>query len=432
MTKRFYAKGAELVLTKQIDFVGDTIKVHLVKSAYTPNYDTHDFRDDLGANIVATVTLASTAGLNVGMVVTAGAGLPAGASITAINSTTNTITLSAATTAAIASSTALTFNGAANTNIVTVTNASGLVVGQSVTGANVPAGTIITAIYGNNVVLNNTIATAIGAGSTLYFGSVGAAGVAQSFSGTVTVAGGTLQVQPTAASGSGSAPLTSSNNLVFSTDVLTGNGYAGGTFQMLGSAAAGTTAMTVGQLIPTAGQGNIITTANGGTPTLTFGSATPIGARGAGAVLNFSPGADTSIRFTTSPTLVNGIIGLTTNNGFAYYTNAANSAVDFATVTGTGPYVVSAYAGYVSGLPTSLSTATSTYWLSSGSVTTTAAETINALKISGNNTALTLGGVLTLGTSGTTSGVLFDNSTGSATIGASSAAFTLEIGRAHV
>lgn len=59
MTKRFYNKGAELVLTKQIDFVGDTLKAHLVKSAYTPNYATHDFRDDLGANIVATVTLAS-------------------------------------------------------------------------------------------------------------------------------------------------------------------------------------------------------------------------------------------------------------------------------------------------------------------------------------------------------------------------------------
>ncbi|WP_395730694.1 autotransporter-associated beta strand repeat-containing protein [Prosthecobacter sp.] len=372
-----------------------------------------------------TVALASTAGLNVGMVVTAAAGLPAGASITAINSATNTITLSAATTAAISSSTALTFNGAANTNVVTLTNASGLVVGQSVTGTNVPAGTIITAIYGNNVVLNNTIATAIGAGSTLYFGSVGAAGVAQSFSGAVTVAGGTLQVQPTAASGSGSAPLTSSNNLVFSTDVLTGNGYAGGTFQMLGSADAGTTAMTVGQLIPTAGQGNILTTANGGTPTLTFGNATPIGTRGAGAVLNFSPGSGSTIQFTTSPTLVNGIIGLSTNNGFAYYTNPTTSAVDFATVTGTGPYVVSAYAGYVSGLPTSLSTATSTYWLSSGSVTTTANEAINALKISGNNTSLTLGGVLTLGTAGSASGVLFDNSTGSATIGSSSAAFTL-------
>ncbi|OYW30456.1 MAG: hypothetical protein B7Z47_03580, partial [Chthoniobacter sp. 12-60-6] len=378
------------------------------------------------ATASTSITLASTAGLNVGMVVSGSAGLPAGATITAINSSTNTITLSAATTAVIAAATALTFNGAANTNVVTVTNATGLIVGQSVTGTNVPAGTVITAIYGNNVVLNNTIAAAIGAGSSLYFGSVGAAGVAQSFSGAVTVAGGTLQVQPTAGSGSGSAPLSSVNNLAFATDPLTGNGYAGGTFQMLGSAAAGTMTMTVGQLIPTAGQGNIVTTANGGTPTLSFGSLTPIGARGTGtgSLLNFIPGSGTSIQFTTSPTLVNGIIGLSTNRGFAYHTNATTSAVDFATVTGTGPYVVSAYAGYVSGLPVSGSTAASTYWLNNGTVTTTAAQTINALKISGTS-ALTLGGVLTLGVAGSASAVLFDNSTGSSTISASAAANTL-------
>ena len=371
-----------------------------------------------------TITLASTTGLNVGMVVTGSADIPAGTYITAINSGTNVITLSAATiTAAIASGTALTFNGAANTNVVTVTSSSGLVVGQSVTGPNVPAGTVITAIYGNNVVLNNTIATAITAGSSLYFGSVGAAGVAQSFTGGVTVAGGTLQVQPTAGSGNGSAPLTSSNNITFGTDALTGNGFAGGTFQMLGSAAAGTMTMTVGQLIPTAGQGNIVTTANGGTPALSFGNATPIGARGAGAVLNFSAGAGTTIQFTTTPTLVNGIIGLSTNNGFAYYTNPSTKAVDFATVTGTGPFVVAPYSSYVA-LPASGGTTANTYVINASSVTTTAAEAANALKIIGSS-SLSLGGTLTLGTAGSTSAVLFDNSSGSATISASSAGFTL-------
>lgn len=59
MTKRFYPKGAELTLTKQIDWVGDTIKVHLMAAAYTPNFSTNDFRDDIAAHIVATVTLAS-------------------------------------------------------------------------------------------------------------------------------------------------------------------------------------------------------------------------------------------------------------------------------------------------------------------------------------------------------------------------------------
>lgn len=61
MTKRFYVKGAELTLGASVDWVGATIKAHLVKNAYAPNYSTHDFRDDLGANIVSTVTLASKA-----------------------------------------------------------------------------------------------------------------------------------------------------------------------------------------------------------------------------------------------------------------------------------------------------------------------------------------------------------------------------------
>lgn len=377
------------------------------------------------AAAATTITLASTAGLTVGMVVTGSTNIPAGAYITAINSGTNTITISAATFGTIASSTALTFNGAANTNVVTLQSTAGLVVGQSVAGTNVPAGTVISAIYGNNVVLSNSIATAVAAGTTLYFGSLGVSGAGQAFTGGVSVAGGTLQVQPTAASGFGSAPLSSSNTLTFGTDPLTGNGYAGGAFQMLGSSAVGAVTMTVGQLIPTAGQGNVITTANGGTPTLSFGAATPIGTRGTGAVLNFSSGAGSTIQFTTSPTLANGLIGTSsTVFGFAYYTNPTTSAVDFATVTGTGPYVVAPYSSYVSGLPVSGSAATSTYWINGSSITTTAAETVNALKISGA-ASLTLGGVLTLGAAGSTSGVLFDNSTGSATIASSSASFTL-------
>lgn len=61
MTKRFYAKGAELTLTKAIDWVGDTLKVHLMADTYVPNFTTNDYRDDIAAHIVATVTLASKA-----------------------------------------------------------------------------------------------------------------------------------------------------------------------------------------------------------------------------------------------------------------------------------------------------------------------------------------------------------------------------------
>lgn len=59
MTKRFYEKGAEQVLSGNVDFVSDTIKVSLMKNAYTPNYSADDFYDDISANVQATVTLAS-------------------------------------------------------------------------------------------------------------------------------------------------------------------------------------------------------------------------------------------------------------------------------------------------------------------------------------------------------------------------------------
>jgi hypothetical protein len=59
MTKRLYPKGAELTLTKQIDWVGDTLKAHLMDDAYVPNFSTNDYRDDIAAHIVSTVTLAS-------------------------------------------------------------------------------------------------------------------------------------------------------------------------------------------------------------------------------------------------------------------------------------------------------------------------------------------------------------------------------------
>lgn len=57
MTKRFYVKGAELTLGGQVDWVANTIKVHLMKSTYTPNFSTNDFRDDIASHIQATVTL---------------------------------------------------------------------------------------------------------------------------------------------------------------------------------------------------------------------------------------------------------------------------------------------------------------------------------------------------------------------------------------
>lgn len=59
MTKRFYEKGAEQVLRGNIDFVGDTLKVSLMKDSYSPNFSSDDFYNDISALVQATVTLAS-------------------------------------------------------------------------------------------------------------------------------------------------------------------------------------------------------------------------------------------------------------------------------------------------------------------------------------------------------------------------------------
>ena len=449
------------------------------------------------ASASTTITLASTAGLTPGMVVSGSTSIPSGDYITSISG--SVITLNAATTSTIATSTALAFNGLAasttvasatglaNTNTIPLTSAAGLVVGETVTGtvagSNVPLGTVITAINGNTITINTNIAAAIASGTVLEFGST-TTGASNGFSGNVSVTGGTLQMQPMAATGLGSAPLNVNNNIVFNADSLLGNGYAGGTFQLLGSASNGALTTNVGALAAVAGAGTVVTTAMGGTPTLNFASlgstqattaadsntttvtvsstaglvpgelvtgagisgivtissitnsntlvlsaAQTVGSgvtlnfgRVPGAILNFDPGVGAGgINFTTAPTLVNGIIG-----GYAYFTNAgvtgAGDAVDFATVTGAGPFIVAPFASYVSGLPTSGSAPGSTYFINGGTIATSAAESINALKITGAS-SLTLGAALTIGTGG----ILFDDSNGgSATInGGSSSSFTL-------
>ena len=382
----------------------------------------------------ATLPFTSTAGLAVGQLVT-GTNIPANTYILSISQNTS-VTLSQSISGAVASGASIAFagefetaattgGGAATTNSVTLGSTAGLVAGETVEGANIPAGALIASISGNTVFLTTTITTAVTTATPLYFGNIAGsnalgAGAGENFTGAVTVAGGTLQIQPTANSGNGSAPLfatpgsTTTNNIVFATDPLTGNGYAGGTFQLIGSTAAGTLTTSVGQLIPTAGQGNIVVTTSGsGAPTLDFMNTTPVGVRGGGGILNFQPGVGT-IEFNSNPT-TNGIIG-----GYAFFTNATTQAVDFATVTaigagGTAPFVVGApvygvTGSFLNALPVSGSTSTVNY-LSSVSVATTAIETVNSLKLSGAQT-LTLGGALTLGTGG----LLFDNSNGAALI----------------
>ena len=59
MTKRFYPIGAERTLRAQVDWVAGTIRAHLMRNTYVPNFTTNDFRDDIASHIVSSVTLAS-------------------------------------------------------------------------------------------------------------------------------------------------------------------------------------------------------------------------------------------------------------------------------------------------------------------------------------------------------------------------------------
>lgn len=53
MANALYDKGRNAFATGLIDWVNDDIRIALLSAGYTPNLATHDFVDDLGANIVA-------------------------------------------------------------------------------------------------------------------------------------------------------------------------------------------------------------------------------------------------------------------------------------------------------------------------------------------------------------------------------------------
>ncbi|MGB8166722.1 MAG: autotransporter-associated beta strand repeat-containing protein, partial [Chthoniobacteraceae bacterium] len=342
-----------------------------------------------------TLTIANTSNLLVGQAV-AGTNIPGGSTVASIDPDGIHFTISNALVSQVNNGTNLVFTSGTGTNKVTVSNTAGLVVGQPVTGTNIPAGSVVTSIIdARTFTINNNIAT-VPDGTTISAAAIG------NFTGALTLAGGTLQARPTAASGNGSDVVGNAVPLTFATDALTGNGAAGGTFEYIGTATAGALTETVGSIVPTAGAGTIKLTANGGTPTLAFGATTPIGTRTAGATLNFLPDGG-AITFTAGDpkSATTGIIG-----GYATV-----NGVDWATTTGAAaPFTLAPYSAYTA-LAANSSDATKNFLLNAGTITTAGAASASTLKLTGAST-LTLGGTMTLAASG----VLFDNSTGAATI----------------
>jgi autotransporter-associated beta strand protein len=285
--------------------------------------------------------------------------------------------------------------GAAQSNSFTVSNATGLVVGETVTGSNVPATSIITAITGNTITINNAIgATAVASGTALTFGTTG------NFTGNVTVAGGTLQIKATAGSGNGSDVINDTSALIFNVDTLNTNQVAGGTFEYLGFS-GGAITESLGALTMTAGAATLKITSGGGATGLTFSSlVTPAIGTGLNVIGNGTVTL-TGVATSTATTL--------TGNGHIYFGGAdfarSNGGVLVAPVYDTDAGFVTAGAALTAGNHNLVTANTSS-----------GALTISSLKISGNQTvaqtglltinvgANTSGGILMTGGSGTISG----------------------------
>jgi hypothetical protein len=66
ITAKLYLSGVRSLNTGAIDWDTDTINLGLYTASYTPNQDTHDFRDDLGANEASLGAGYTTGGATIG------------------------------------------------------------------------------------------------------------------------------------------------------------------------------------------------------------------------------------------------------------------------------------------------------------------------------------------------------------------------------
>ncbi|NBV26941.1 MAG: hypothetical protein EBR99_06485, partial [Actinobacteria bacterium] len=223
---------------------------------------------------------------------------------------------------------------------------------------------------------------------------------AQDFTAGFHILGGTLVLDMSG--------MANPNNLIRQTNGL---GLAGNL--TVKGAASGTSSQTfLGNTTVYGGASEVLGNANGGTLTITLGTVTRSVAN---ATLNFTAGTNVSYKNTGTDL---------TPSGWITYVGA--SSIDWAISTSN---VIGAYSGYTVGLPTSASTATVNYVDTSTSVTLTAGETINSLKLAPATTAQTIvlgANTLTFTAVATTgpAGLLFDGTNAASTITGTSAITT--------
>jgi fibronectin-binding autotransporter adhesin len=179
--------------------------------------------------------------------------------------------------------------GNASTSITGVASTVGLVVGESITGANIKAGTTIASFTSNTITLSQVTNATTGTASTLTIGQFGALGDSQSGGtatlGSATLTGGaailtsgayTIGRNITEKSASTNSSLSIGGNQTSGTSAYTGNiGLTGTT--TLTSAAGGEVDFTTGVISNNTGSQNVIISGGGLvklTGANTFGSAT--------------------------------------------------------------------------------------------------------------------------------------------------------------
>lgn len=246
---------------------------------------------------------------------------------------------------------------------VSDTGTKTLFLGGSNTGANEIASAIPAA--GGTVNLNKH-----GAGTWMFSG-------ANLYTGTTTVAGGTLQVKDTF-SGSSRNVVVNTSNLIFNEDARTR--AAGGIFEYIGDG-ANTSSELLGSLLGAAGAGKVMVTAgSGGTATLTFSS---LGVISAGSGLDFVTNAGASVTITGAIN-TNGII-----NAHLFF-NGSDFALSTAGVIGAATYTLAdTGASLVGGN-------TAPYLVNSTDITSQSTATINGGIKFDDNRNFTLGATQTL------------------------------------
>jgi hypothetical protein len=228
---------ASTQITSSIGASDTTINVANTSGMYAPTTATVNIT--AGTSGQSTITVGSTTGLALGMFAPAVTGIGAGALITAINTSTNTVTLSVANSGTVttgnatfysypgtavirsgsaweyinytgltsntltgvtrgqAGATAVATTMAVGSNVATVTSTAGLQVGMRAISAALPDSTKIEAIWSSTVLILSAAPTT--ANPTIYFPAIGTTtGTAGSTSGTTVTAGTAFTYSATA------------------------------------------------------------------------------------------------------------------------------------------------------------------------------------------------------------------------------------------